>query len=88
MKQFHEEVRHLCHWCFCCPYTDMAEQIEREEKGQTEEKASRSLFEKYNIKNGYKRFWIRFDGIFKEKDGSVISFRSFLQSYRDQEQKN
>lgn len=54
----------------------------------TKAEYTRKAAVKYNIKSGYKQFWTRFDGIFKEKDGRVISFRSFLQSYRDQEQKN
>lgn len=54
----------------------------------TKAEYTRKAAELYGIKNGYKTEWERFDGIFKEKGGKVISHKSFLQSFRDQEQKN
>lgn len=45
---------------------------------------TRYATEKYDIKSSYKSNWQRFDQIFTDKDGKVISYKSFMQSYRDQ----
>ncbi len=45
---------------------------------------TRYATEKYKIKSSYKKEWRRFDNIFIDDKGKIVSFRSFMQSYRDQ----
>lgn len=40
--------------------------------------------DKYDIKTSYKSKWQRFDQIFTDANGKPISYKSFMQSYRDQ----
>jgi hypothetical protein len=46
---------------------------------------TRYVVEKYDIRSSYKQFWTRFDNIFSDDSGKVISFRTFMQSFRDQD---
>lgn len=38
----------------------------------------------FEIKSSYKQYWTRFDQIFTDENGKTISYRTFLQSCRDQ----
>ena len=45
---------------------------------------TRYAAEKYGITSGYKQFWTRFDNIFSDDKDKPISYRTFMQSFRDQ----
>ena len=51
----------------------------------TKAEYTRYATDKYNIKSSYKHEWTRFDNIFTDNKGKTISYKSFMQSYRDQD---